>query len=79
MWTQNTVLGSPRSHEHRPAKMTSKLNGELVAKAVDDIVAFAQGETYKKGDVDVVGKKRKFTESVELQVKNLPPWGDVVW
>ena len=54
--------------ENRPAKMTSKLNSELVAKAVDDIVAYASGETIKKGDAEVVGKKRKFTESIELQV-----------
>lgn len=61
-------MGSPRPCDLRPAKMTSKLNGDLVTKAVDDILAYAQGETYKKGDTDVVGKKRKFTESIELQV-----------
>lgn len=48
--------------------MTSKLNSELVSKAVDDILAFSAGETIKKGDAEIVGKKRKFTESVELQV-----------
>lgn len=48
--------------------MTSKLNSELVSKAVEEILAFSKGETYKKGDVEVVGKKRKFTESIELQV-----------
>lgn len=48
--------------------MTSKLNGELVAKAVEDILAYSAGETIKKGDAEVVGKKRKFTESIELQV-----------
>ncbi|CAN0097302.1 unnamed protein product [Ascophyllum nodosum] len=58
--------------------MTSKLNSELVAKAVDDIVAYASGETIKKGDAEVVGKKRKFTESIELQVtlKNYDPQRD---
>lgn len=48
--------------------MSSKLNGELVTKAVEDILAYSAGETIKKGDADVVGKKRKFTESIELQV-----------
>lgn len=48
--------------------MTSKLNSELVSKAVDDILAYSAGETIKRGDAEVVGKKRKFTESVELQV-----------
>lgn len=48
--------------------MTSKLNSELVTKAVDDILAYSAGETIKKGDAEIVGKKRKFTESIELQV-----------
>lgn len=48
--------------------MTSKLNSELVTKAVEDILAYSAGETIKKGDAEVVGKKRKFTESIELQV-----------
>ncbi|CAN0448279.1 unnamed protein product, partial [Laminaria digitata] len=48
--------------------MSSKLNGELVTKAVEDILAYSAGETIKKGDAEVVGKKRKFTESIELQV-----------
>lgn len=60
--------GSPRSYEQHLAKMTSKLNGELVTKAVDDILAYSAGETIKKGDAEIVGKKRKFTESIELQV-----------
>lgn len=49
--------------------MTSKLNGELVSKAVDDILAYSAGETIKKGETEIVGKKRKFTESIELQVR----------
>lgn len=48
--------------------MTSKLNSELVTKAVEDILAYSAGETIKKGDAEIVGKKRKFTESIELQV-----------
>lgn len=58
--------------------MTSKLNSELVTKAVDDILAYSAGETIKKGDAEIVGKKRKFTESIELQVtlKNYDPQRD---
>lgn len=66
-------LASPRSNEQLLAKMTSKLNSELVSKAVDDILAFSAGETIKKGDAEIVGKKRKFTESVELQVRAKSP------
>lgn len=63
------MILSPRSERSkRLAKMTSKLNGDLVAKAVDDILAYSAGETIKKGDAEIVGKKRKFTESIELQV-----------
>lgn len=51
--------------------MTSKLNGELVSKAVDDILAYSAGETIKKGETEIVGKKRKFTESIELQVRSM--------
>lgn len=61
-------MGSPRPCDLRPAKMTSKLNGDLVSKAVEEILSYSQGETYKKGDTEIVGKKRKFTESIELQV-----------
>lgn len=68
------LLGvSPRSYEQLLAKMTSKLNSELVTKAVDDILAYSAGETIKKGDVEIVGKKRKFTESIELQVTTFFP------
>ncbi|CAN0498765.1 unnamed protein product, partial [Ectocarpus sp. 12 AP-2014] len=58
--------------------MSSKLNSELVTKAVDDILAFSAGETIKKGETEIVGKKRKFTESIELQVtlKNYDPQRD---
>ncbi|CAM9481707.1 unnamed protein product, partial [Choristocarpus tenellus] len=45
----------------------NKLNSELVSKAVDDILAYSKGETIKKGDVEVTGKQRKFTESIEIQ------------
>ena len=47
----------------------SKLNKELVEKAVDTIIQFSNGETISKEGKDVTGKKRKFMESIELQVR----------
>jgi large subunit ribosomal protein L10Ae len=56
----------------------SKVNSELLTRSVEDILKFSQGETieYKKNDVK--GKKRNFTESIELQVtlKNYDPQRD---
>ena len=43
----------------------SKFDAELLSKAVDKIMAFSSGK-----DVDgKKGKQRKFTETVELQVR----------
>lgn len=42
----------------------SKLDGELLAKAIDQILAYSKGQ-----EVDgVKGKQRKFQETIELQV-----------
>ncbi|EQC25614.1 50S ribosomal protein L1 [Saprolegnia diclina VS20] len=56
----------------------SKLNSELLAKAVEDILAFSAGETIKIGNDDVKGKKRNFHETIELQIalKNYDPTKD---
>ncbi|GMI19797.1 hypothetical protein TrRE_jg9694 [Triparma retinervis] len=58
--------------------MSNKLNSQLLAKAVDDIFAYANGETVKKGGEDVKGKKRNFTETIECQIslKNYDPQRD---
>merc|ERR1719482_541178 len=58
--------------------MASKLNKELVDKAVESIVGFSNGETISKEGKDVTGKKRKFMESIELQIalKNYDPQRD---
>jgi large subunit ribosomal protein L10Ae len=58
--------------------MSNKLNSALLEKAVDDILAYASGETIKKGGEDVKGKKRNFVETVEVQVtlKNYDPQRD---
>ena len=55
--------------------MSNKLNSAIVSKAMDDILAYANGETIKKGGVEVTGKKRNFIESIEMQVtlKNYDP------
>ena len=47
----------------------SKLNKELVDKAVETIIQFSNGETITKEGKEIQGKKRKFTESVELQAR----------
>ena len=47
----------------------SKLNKELVDKAVDTIIQFSNGETVTKEGKEIPGKKRKFTESIELQAR----------
>lgn len=56
----------------------SKINSELLTRAVDDILKYSKGESieYKKNDVK--GKKRNFTESIELQItlKNYDPQRD---
>jgi len=56
----------------------SKLNSELLAKSVDDILAFSAGKTIKLKNADVNGKKRNFNETIELQIalKNYDPQKD---
>jgi large subunit ribosomal protein L10Ae len=58
--------------------MSNKLNSALLDKAVEDILAYSAGETIKIGTKDVKGKKRNFTESIELQItlKNYDPQRD---
>lgn len=55
--------------------MSNKLNSAIVSKAMDDILAYASGETIKKGGEELTGKKRNFTETIEMQVtlKNYDP------
>lgn len=55
--------------------MSNKLNSAILDKAMDDILAFASGETVKKGAEELKGKKRNFTETIEMQVtlKNYDP------
>jgi len=48
--------------------MASKLNSQLLDKSIEDILAFASGETITKGGEDVNGKKRNFTETIEVQI-----------
>lgn len=58
--------------------MSNKLNSAILDKAIDDILAFATGETIKKGGAEVKGKKRNFIETIEMQVtlKNYDPTRD---
>jgi hypothetical protein len=50
----------------------SKLNKDLVDKAVESIVSYASGTTINKEGAELKGKKRKFTESIELQASAGP-------
>jgi large subunit ribosomal protein L10Ae len=55
--------------------MSGKLNSALLDKCVEDILAYASGETITKGGEEVTGKKRNFIETVECQItlKNYDP------
>ena len=56
----------------------SKLNSELLAQAVDNILAFSAGETVTINGTEHKGKKRNFNETIELQIalKNYDPQKD---
>lgn len=56
----------------------SKLNSALLEKAIADIMAFSKGETVTLAGQDVEGKKRNFTETIEVQIslKNYDPVRD---
>mmetsp|Transcript_35898 Transcript_35898/g.55215 ORF Transcript_35898/g.55215 Transcript_35898/m.55215 type:complete len:231 (-) Transcript_35898:254-946(-) len=58
--------------------MSNKLNSAILDKAVTDIIAYAAGESITKGGEEVTGKKRNFTETVEIQItlKNYDPVRD---
>lgn len=56
----------------------SKVNAKILDNAVTNILAYAAGEVIQKDGGDKQGKKRKFLESVELQItiKNFDPTKD---
>jgi large subunit ribosomal protein L10Ae len=56
----------------------SKLNSQLLEKALEDIIAFSKGETVTIDGKEMKGKKRNFIETVEAQVtlKNYDPVRD---
>ena len=58
--------------------MSNKLNSAILDKAVDDIIAYSAGETITKGGAEVQGKKRNFTETIDIQItlKNYDPQRD---
>jgi len=58
--------------------MSSKLNSALLDKSIEDILAYSVGETITKGGVELNGKKRNFTETIEVQItlKNYDPQRD---
>jgi large subunit ribosomal protein L10Ae len=56
----------------------SKLNSQLLEKALEDIIAFSKGETVVIDGKEMKGKKRSFIETIEAQVtlKNYDPVRD---
>lgn len=56
----------------------SKLNSELLTQSVENILNYSAGETITLGKKEVKGKKRNFTETIELQItlKNYDPQRD---
>ena len=56
----------------------SKLSSELLDKAINDVLAFSQGETVTINGEEKNGKKRNFTETIEAQItlKNYDPVRD---
>ncbi|CAJ1908258.1 unnamed protein product [Cylindrotheca closterium] len=56
----------------------SKLNSDILDKAVTDILAFAKGEDVHVNGEDKKGKKRNFKETIECQItlKNYDPVRD---
>ena len=56
----------------------SKLNADLISKGVDQILTFAKGEEIIFEGKPRMGKKRKFVESIDLQIalKNYDPQRD---
>jgi len=58
--------------------MSGKLNSQLLNDAIDRIMAYSAGETVIIEGEEVPGKKRNFTETIELQInlKNYDPQRD---
>jgi large subunit ribosomal protein L10Ae len=56
----------------------SKLNTALLEKAIGEILSFSAGENVQVAGKDVKGKKRNFTETIEIQItlKNYDPVRD---
>jgi large subunit ribosomal protein L10Ae len=56
----------------------SKLSSDLLDKAIDDILAYSSGEDVHVKGEDKKGKKRNFTETIEIQItlKNYDPVRD---
>jgi len=56
----------------------SKLNKDLIEGAIDKILAYSAGETVTHEGKELKGKKRKFVETIDLQIalKNYDPQRD---
>ena len=58
--------------------MSNKLNSQILSDAIDTILSYSTGESITVGGAEVAGKKRNFTETIELQInlKNYDPQRD---
>ena len=56
----------------------SKLNSQLLEKAIGDVLAYSTGQEVHINGADVKGKQRKFRETIEIQItlKNYDPVRD---
>lgn len=72
MWCSFSLYGFVCS------ELCSKLDSALVSEALDKILAFSSGEDVEVEGEMKKGKKRNFTETVELQIslKNYDPTKD---
>jgi large subunit ribosomal protein L10Ae len=73
----STFFFGKKKGSKKPTTM-SKLNSELLSSSVESILKYSAGETVTFHGKDVKGKKRHFTETIELQatLKNYDPQRD---
>jgi large subunit ribosomal protein L10Ae len=74
-FARRSLLTAP---QHSKEATMSKLNSQILEKAVGDILSYSAGETVHVNGEDKKGKKRNFTETVEIQItlKNYDPVRD---
>ena len=46
----------------------SKLNSDILETSIKNLLAYSTGETYTVKGEEIVGKKRNFVETIDIQV-----------